>query len=400
VTEAGTIREEGGPPEAIGRAEERLALRRDGGANGRRLDGVSLAIVAEQCNQHGGTERVIEALLRHHPQAAVLAPRFSDQGGGRWSRADGRRVATAWRAGRCWHYLGPLYARRMRQLEPPQAKLVVSMVSHGWGGAVSLRPDARQLVYYAGPSGALYTRSRDYLRATPWALRPLVRAALPALRRHYQRSFLQADRVIANSNWAAAAFAREHGYRPEVIHPPARTDFFTPAAGEREQLLFVGRQVHHKRIGDLVEAFRSLEQRLVVVGDGPLLPALRRAAPPNVHFRGSVEDEELRALYRASTALIHPSVEEFGIVMAEAHACGTPVIAPRAGGALEIVDDGRTGLLLDKVEPASIAAAVEELGRRSFDWAACRSSAERFSERIFGERFDRVLAEEFERADR
>ena len=400
MTEAGTLREESGSPEAIAPAEDQLAWRRDGGADGRPLDGTRVAIVAEQFYEHGGTERVIDALLRRHPEAMVLAPRFSDQGVAKGSRADGRRVTTTWRGRHCWHYLGPLYARRMRQLEPPQAKLVVSMVSHGWGSAVALPPGARQLVYFAGPSGALYTRSRDYLRASPWPLRPLARAALPALRRHYQRSFRAADRVIANSSWVAAAFAQEHGYRPEVIHPPVRTDFFTPAAGEREQLLFVGRQVQHKRIADLVEAFRTLEQRLVVVGDGPLLPALRRAAPPNVQFRGSVEDEELRELYRASAALIHPSVEEFGIVMAEAHACGTPVIAPRAGGALEIVDDGRTGLLLDRVEPASIAAAVEELGRRSFDWAACRSSAERFSERIFGERFDRVLAEEFDRADR
>jgi glycosyltransferase involved in cell wall biosynthesis len=119
-----------------------------------------------------------------------------------------------------------------------------------------------------------------------------------------------------------------------------------------------------------------------------------------VRFTGFVDDDELRELYRSSRALIHPSVEEFGIVMAEAHACGTPVIAPRGGGALDIVSDGKTGLLLDRVDPDSIAAAVRELEQRAFKWQDCRKSAERFSEREFIARLDRVLVEEFERAGR
>lgn len=398
MSEAGAIWEEGSSPSGTidSLARSTVPAAREGAAgDGLGIEGARLAIVSEQASEHGGTERVIDAIVSRHPGASVLAPCFVDEAG-RGLRGDrARQVTEIWRANRCHHYLFPLYARRMRRVELGRAKVVLSMTSHGWSTGVNVPAGARHVVYYAGPSGALYTRVPYYLRAHPWPLRPLARAGLPALRRYYQRGLRRADRVIANSSWAAAEFGSEHGYRPEVIHPPVRTHFFTPAARERDQLLFVGRQVEHKRLGDLIEAFGSLKQRLVVVGEGPLLATLRRSAPPNVRLTGSVDDHELRELYRSSRALIHPSVEEFGIAMAEAQSCGTPVIAPRAGGALEIIRDGETGLLLDKVSPASIAAAVEEIESRTFAWQACRGSAERFSERVFGERFDRLLREEF-----
>jgi glycosyltransferase involved in cell wall biosynthesis len=119
-----------------------------------------------------------------------------------------------------------------------------------------------------------------------------------------------------------------------------------------------------------------------------------------VRFTGYVDDAELRELYRSSRALICPSIEEFGMVMAEAQACGTPVIAPRAGGALDIVRDGETGLLLERIEADTLATAVRELDRRSFDPQAVAVSAERFSEQRFIAGLDRVLVEELERAGR
>jgi glycosyltransferase involved in cell wall biosynthesis len=204
--------------------------------------------------------------------------------------------------------------------------------------------------------------------------------------------------MLSSSSWAAAEIARLQGRESEVLHPPVRTEFFTPARRERRHLLFVARLVPHKRLEDVIEASRSLGDELVVAGHGPQLELLPRVAPPNVRFTGWVGDAELRELYRSSRALICPSVEEFGIVMAEAQACGVPVIAPRAGGALDIVRHGETGLLLERITARSLAAAVRDLDRRSFDPRACRASAERFSEQQFIARLDQVLAEEFERA--
>jgi glycosyltransferase involved in cell wall biosynthesis len=162
----------------------------------------------------------------------------------------------------------------------------------------------------------------------------------------------------------------------------------------RRHFLAVARLVPQKQLGVLIEAFRGSEERLAVVGRGLWIDRLRARAPANVHFYGWVDDVTLRELYRSSHALICPSVEEFGIVMAEAQACGTPVIAPRAGGACEIVDDPRTGILLDQVDARSLAAAARAVKSGSFDPEACRASAERFCEERFIAQMERIIGQE------
>jgi glycosyltransferase involved in cell wall biosynthesis len=365
------------------------------------IDGRGLVIVGEQMSELGGTEQVLGSLGRAYPRATLIAPEFSRANLPPGERHPFRgRTRTAWRGSVRRHYLLPLYSQRMRRIAVGPAAVVLSMGSHGWSMAARAPAGARHLVYYSGPSPSLYTRPSWYVRAQPALARPLVRAAMPLLRAHNRRLVQRGDRMLSCSSWSATEIARLQGRQSEVLHPPVRTDFFTPAERERRGLLFVARLVPHKRLDDAIAAASSLGDQLIVVGHGPQLNRLRDAAPPRVHFTGYVCADELRELYRSSRALICPSIEEFGIVMAEAQACGTPVIAPRAGGALDIVRDGETGLLLDRIDAGSLAGAVRELDRRSFDPQACTISAQRFSERRFIKRFNKVLAEEFERAGR
>jgi glycosyltransferase involved in cell wall biosynthesis len=204
------------------------------------------------------------------------------------------------------------------------------------------------------------------------------------------------DRVLTNSHYSAQALAEVHGRETDVIYPPVRTDYFTPgsAPGQGDHYLVVARMTAQKRVDIVVDAFRELGLPLVVAGGGPELERVRRLAPPNVEFVGTVDDPALRDLYRSSRALVCPSVETFGIAMAEALSSGLPVIAAREGGALEVVEHGRTGVLVDPVGPDTIAAAVRELEERQFDPDACRNSALPFSEAAFGEAMDAVLAAE------
>jgi glycosyltransferase involved in cell wall biosynthesis len=367
-------------------------------SSARTMDGTGLVIVGEQNTELGGTERIMGTLGRAYPQATLVAPEFT-----RADRPPGERhpfrarTRTAWTAGVRHQYLLPLYSQRMRRVELGPTAVVLSMGSHGWSMAARVPSRARHLVYYTGPSPSLYTRPKWYLRAHPALARPLVRAAMPLLRAHNNRLVQRADRILSSSSWSKAEIARLQRRDSEVLHPPVRTDFFTPAERKRKHLLFVGRLVSHKRLGEVIDAVRSLEDELVVAGHGPLLRRLPTTAPPNVRFTGYIDDSDLRELYRSSRALICPSVEEFGIVMAEAQACGTPVIAPRAGGALDIVREGETGLLLERIDARSLAAAIRELDRCSFDARACTDSAARFSEQRFIAGLDRVLAEELER---
>lgn len=358
-----------------------------------------LVVVSEQLSEFGGTERVLDAVLVAHPGAEVVALGFTAPGVESPEGAfAGRRVRLVGPPVPRRHFLAPLYARRIARTQLPTAPVVLSLAHHGWSLAAPVAPGARHVSYLAGPSRALHDHTSLYLQAYGRPARALVRAALPALRAHNRRLALRPDRLLANSSYTADRIAAAYHRAAEVLYPPVRTGFFTPASGARGGILAVARLVPHKRLDVLVDAFAGLEEQLVVVGTGPLMGSLRERATSNVHFAGFVGDEELRDLYRTSRALVCPSVEDFGIVMAEALSAGTPVIAPRAGGAREIVVDGETGVLLPEMSPRAVAEAVRALRTRRFAPAACRAAAERFSEERFVSRLREVVAEERTRA--
>jgi len=355
--------------------------------------GSGLALVGEVATEFGGTERLQRTILDRFPAARgfVLGIRGS---AGSETFAD-ERITTVGHGRRSRPFLAPLYARRLSRLDLGHAAVVLSFSMHGWSLAVRYSPTARHIVYACGPPASLYPpRSEDYVCANAAPLRPLIRALRPALRAHNRGLMNRPHRVLANSSWSAERIAAAYGRPADVVHPPVRTTFLTRRERPRSGLLMVARLAPQKRVDVAVEAARLAGEDLTVVGGGRLLERWRRQAPAGVSFTGALSDEELRERYRSARALICPTEEEFGIVMAEAQACGTPVIAPRAGGALEIVEEGRTGILVEHPDPESIAAAVRRLGSEPLDPAACRTSAERFSEQRFLAALDRVLAQE------
>jgi len=222
----------------------------------------------------------------------------------------------------------------------------------------------------------------------PRAVRPLARAGMWWFRRWDRTTADRVTRFVANSTAVAQRIQNVFARSAEVIHPPVRTEYFTPGGTREDFFLYVGRFVGYKRPDLVVEAFAGLpEHRLVVVGDGPLGSSLAARATPNVSFHGAVDDDGLRDLYRAARALVYPVDEDFGIAMAEAQACGTPVIGLAAGGATDIVEPGRTGWLLreqsaDELRSAVRRAAVEELDADRISVAAQRFATARFRREI------------------
>lgn len=339
-------------------------------------------------------ERVLDALLLEHPDALLVGPRFGDGDLAEelalpWSN---ERVVVRG-ARRKAHLHAPLYARRLAPVRL-DVDVVLALANIGWGVHAGAAPGARRVVYLAGLPRPLYVEYERYASRQPRPTRLLGPALLPALRRWYVRTMRRADRLVTISQYSARRVGEVVGRPLEVVHPPVRTAFFTPSTASRRHVLVVGRLVPHKRIEVVLEAFRGLDRQLVVAGGGDELGRLRALAPPNATLLGRVSDEELRELYRASEALVCPSVEEFGVVVAEALACGVPVVAPRDGGALEIVEDGRTGVLVDRVEPRELVAALDAVRALAPPPGACRASVERFDERRFTERLGAILAEE------
>jgi phosphatidylinositol alpha 1,6-mannosyltransferase len=124
---------------------------------------------------------------------------------------------------------------------------------------------------------------------------------------------------------------------------------------------FVGRLAVEKQIDLLADVSRLPGVRLVVVGDGPAAPALRKALPAAT-FLGVRRGVELAELYASFDIFAHTGpYETFGQAVQEAMASGLPVVAPHAGGPVDLVDHGRTGYLVRPFVPDGFTEAVLEL---------------------------------------
>jgi glycosyltransferase involved in cell wall biosynthesis len=153
--------------------------------------------------------------------------------------------------------------------------------------------------------------------------------------------------------------------------------------------LSVGQLVPYKRPDLLVQAFNSSGRPLIIIGDGELLPKLRKLAKPNVRLVGWQPNAVIRENYARCRALVFPGAEDFGMVPVEAMASGKPVIAFQMGGALETVLDGVTGLFFREQSSVSLNEALDrfEKGLDRFDPQVIRAHAETFSLDQFNRKF-------------
>ncbi len=212
----------------------------------------------------------------------------------------------------------------------------------------------------------IWEAADEYAPAVPGGI--LGRAAFAALAHRLRRwdvaSTERVHAMAANSVYTQARIRRVYGRDSEVIEPPvdaarfARVPDPAPAPAGDGIYLCVSALVPYKRVELAVRAFSQLgrpgqRRRLIVVGDGPERARLTRLAGPNVELRGRVDDDELLGLYAACRAVVHPALDDFGIVPVEALAAGRPVVAFAAGGSLDSVRDGETGVLLRGADAGS-----------------------------------------------
>jgi glycosyltransferase involved in cell wall biosynthesis len=183
-----------------------------------------------------------------------------------------------------------------------------------------------------------------------------------------------------------------YGVSGVVVHPPVDTSFFTPPDEPINEgyAIVAGRLVAYKRPDIAIRAARLAGIPLVVAGTGPLLKDLRREAARDTTFVERVSDEELRELYRRARALVFPGIEDFGMTIVEAMACGTPVVAYADGGATESVIPGVSGVLVEAQSPEAFAEAIRRLPNR-WDRDACRRVALQFSREAFRKRITEIL---------
>jgi glycosyltransferase involved in cell wall biosynthesis len=370
---------------------------------------VRVAVVHEWLVTFAGSERVLEQILAVFPDADLFAVcdfmpaeerRFL--GGRRVRTTFVQRLPLARTRYRAWL---PLMPFAIEQLDLSGYDLVISS-SHAVAKGVITGPDQLHLCMCYSPIRYAWDLQAQYLRQAGigWGARGLAaRWLLHRFRDWDVRSSNGVDGFIAISQFVRRRIRKTYRRESTVIYPPVDVERFTPA-GEREgYYVTASRLVPYKCVDLVVEAFREMpDRRLVVIGDGPQMPLVRARAGTNVTLLGYQPHAELLRVLRGARAFLFAAIEDFGIAPLEAQAAGVPVIAHAAGAIPETIpgiDAPRPcGVLFDEQTPSAIRAAVATFERMegSITPEACRANAMRFAPERFREELADYVAREWD----
>jgi glycosyltransferase involved in cell wall biosynthesis len=337
----------------------------------------------------GGSDKTVKAMLEVIPDARVLVavadPEFIRE------FLPGRQVETLWVNGlpgartRYQSYAPAIMAAwSMKQVK--DADLLVSS-SHFASKAAGWGFSGRHLCYCYTPMRIAWRPDLELGRLEGPARR-VARSVLPLVRGWDRATARTVDAFAGISTAVTRRIGQAYGREAARIYPPVDIDsFLTAPRRPGKHLLALGRFVGYKRFDLAIEVCSAHDLPLVVAGAGPEEERLRAMAGPSVRFAGRVDDATYAELLSEAAALLFPGEEDFGIVPVEAQAAGCPVIAFGAGGALDTVEDGRTGVLFDRQDQASLHAAIERAASIDWDEDYLREWSSRFSRARFKDAF-------------
>jgi glycosyltransferase involved in cell wall biosynthesis len=364
------------------------------------LSAASVAVVHDWFTTYVGGERVVEQILHLFPGADIFASIDTLPEHERGFL--GGRTATTSPA-QNWpfvkkHYraLLPLMMFAIEQLDVSGHELVLSS-SSAIGKGVITGPDQLHISYVHSPMRYAWDLQHEYLRDAGMergARGLIARWILHHARIWDLRTANGVDYFVANSQFIANRIWKVYRRKAEVIYPPVDVENFQLREAKEDFYLSVSRMVPYKKIPVIVEAFKTMpDKRLVVIGEGTEMSRVKALAGRNVEVLGYQPTRIVRDYMQRAKAMVFAAEEDFGIGPVEAQACGTPVIAFGRGGALETIRGPDAELpsglfFMDQRAPAIVEAVRRfERSQESIQPRACRQSALRFSIELFRQRY-------------
>jgi glycosyltransferase involved in cell wall biosynthesis len=295
----------------------------------------------------------------------------------------------------------PLMPMAIEQLDLRDYDIILSS-AHAVAKGIITTPQQLHVCYSHTPMRYAWDLTFDYLaqsRLGQGLPGILTRYLLHRLRLWDVISANRVDYFIANSHFTASRIWRCYRRHADVVYPPVNIDRFTCNPDKEDFYLTVCRLVGYKQVAAIVAAFNQNGKNLVVIGSGTELTKLQQIAKSNVTILGFQPNSVVQDYLARARAFVYAACEDFGIVLVEAQACGTPVIAYGVGGAAETVLDIRvhptngTGILFPTQTTAAIVAAVDmfETYADRFQAEQIRAHAESFAASVFRSQYLNLL---------
>lgn len=355
------------------------------------LEHLKVAIIHEWLVDYSGSERVLEQILNLFPHADLYAVVDFLPSGSR-GFIQNKSVQTSFiqqlpfAKSNFRSYL-PFMAIAIEQFDLSEYDLVISS-SHAVAKGVITSPDQLHIAYVHSPIRYAWDLQHQYLREAgleqgirSW----LTRWILHQIRLWDIRTANGVDYFIANSQFIARRVQKIYRRSSRVIYPPVDVENFelNPEIEREDFYLTAARFVPYKKIDLIVEAFSQMgDRRLIVIGEGKGAAKLKQMATPNITFLPYQPPAKLKEYMQRSRAFVFAAIEDFGITLVEAQACGTPIIALGKGGAKETVNV-ETGVLFPEQTVASLIEAIQKFEQSSFQAQAIRNHALDFAPQRF-----------------
>lgn len=356
------------------------------------LNSLKVALVYDRINKWGGAERVLLTLHEMFPNAPLYTSVY-DVENASWANVF-PEVYTSFL--QKLHFLrnkhellGWLMPLVFETFDFSEYDLVISVTSESAKGIVT-KPSTLHVCYCLTPTRYLWSHGTEYFK------NPLLKVVSKPVVNYLKNWDVQAssrpDVMLGISSEVKKRIKKYYDKNSEVVFPPVHLSTADSKKNERSNyFLIVSRLVPYKKVDLAIKVFNDLGLPLLIIGQGSREKGLRKSALKNIKFMGNVSDSQLVGYYKSARALIMPQREDFGIVGVEAQLLGTPVIAYKKGGSLDIVENGKTGIFFDQQSEASLKQAIANFDKIGFNHRYIRENAKRFGKGKFKRRLQGSL---------
>lgn len=363
-----------------------------------------IAIVHDWLTNMGGAEPLVLEIHKLFPNAPIYTSVYNEAAMPAFKHCDVRTTVLQTKLPkslRYKHVLWPtLRAKAFRELDLSEFDIIISSSSAEAKSVRKSRPDQIHIAYIHTPPRYYWSHAEEFRKEFSFGpLTPFIRPFIPMLVKKMRTLDLAStkdiDLFIANSTVTQQRIKEYYNKPSTIIYPPVDVDRFTPPPQtERHGYVIWGRHVPYKRFDLAIQAANELGAQLTIAGTGPDTERLKSLAGPTVRFVGRITDEELVTLAQSSKAFLFPNEEDFGISAVEALAAGTPVIAYNKGGALDIVQEGETGVFFTEQTVESLVSAMQRFETLSFLPATLHRKAKRFDKGFFATKLHKIITDQ------
>lgn len=340
----------------------------------RNLKQPKVAIYYDWLNyQYGGAEKVLLNILKVFPKAQIFTL-FCDHKKISWLPKNTKIHTSFLQHLPRTNILTPIYDIAAESFDFKSFDIVISTTSNV-GHCLLTNPQQLFICYYHNLNRHLYLHPPKFLKS--------ILKIYQSIDKIYAH---RPDYAFCNSITTKNRLEKFLNINSTIVNPGIDTNFFTPITNPtNDYYLVVGRLVAHKKVDYVIDTFKNINKKLIIVGSGRDEKRLKSLAQnsKNIFFAGQVDDHRLLKYYQNCTALICPQVEDFGIVSLEAQSCGRPVIAYNRGGITETVIHNKTGILYNHQNSKSLTQAINTFQTLKFDSKLISNQIKVYDDSIF-----------------